>query len=596
MDMTELKGIPVSEGIVCANAYCYIPDELPEANVMAVQKEESGTEASRYREAKNRAVSELGDILMQIENRPGRKKEETGILASHIEILRDEALEEDIVDLITEGCLDAHNAIESVFDTYANLLGQVESERMRERKNDLQDVKRRLIRCLYKKTEQDLGQVPEQSVIFAKNLYPSDTVKIDPKKVVGIVTEEGSYTCHSAIIARGYGIPSVTDLPGIMDQVTDGMPVVLDAVKGSVFLQPDDQVSATYMQRQKHWEQERQRRSRFIGREGMTADGVRVEVCVNMGEASERELEAASYADGVGLFRTEFLYMGRRQAPDEEEQFKIYREVLTAYKNKRVILRTLDIGGDKQLDYLNIGAEENPFLGQRALRFCLSRPELFKTQLRAALRASIYGKLGIMFPMVGSMDDLYRAKAMLREAEEELSGQGILYSNDIQVGAMIEIPSIAVVADMLADEVDFASIGTNDLCQYMCAADRMNASVSYCYQSFHPAMLRIISHVSSVFQSAGKSLSVCGEMGGDIRAVPFLIGAGIRKLSMSQSAVAGVKEMLSLCWCKEAKELADKWMNMRTQEDILVAADHFIAGIYKRDMGGDNICTVKGQS
>jgi len=390
--------------------------------------------------------------------------------------------------------------------------------------------------------------------------------------VLAIVTEVGGETSHSAIIARSYEIPAVLGIANLLETVKDGSTIAVDALTGEVFGEPDkavtDRITA---KRERHLAQAAEVKA-FLRSDPRTACGTRIDIGLNIADANEEELSASEYTDFVGLFRTEFLYMGKSELPTEDEQFEVYRNVLTRYGEKPVTLRTLDIGGDKTLTSMDLPKEENPFLGRRALRLCFSFPDMFKTQLRAALRASVYGNLNLMLPMVGSMDDIRRARSILNEVQSELSSKGIAWNRDFKFGVMIEIPSIALISDLAAREIDFASIGTNDLCQYLTAVDRMNSDVSAYYQNFHPAMFRLIGHTAESFNAAGKPLGVCGEMGGNPEAAAVLVGLGLRKLSMGLASVAPVKAMLSKLSIPKAEEIAAKVKNCATAGE----AENFI--------------------
>jgi len=383
-----------------------------------------------------------------------------------------------------------------------------------------------------------------------------------------VVTEIGGNTSHSAIIARSYGIPALLGISGVMSEVRDGDTVVVDALDGRLIIGPTPEEIDSYAEKRRRYAVYVQEIGQYRTVQPVTKDGVHVDVCLNIGSVSDEELEGAAYADGVGLFRSEFLFMAGKDLPSEEQQFQVYKKSVEAFGERQVILRTLDIGGDKTLECMELPVEDNPFLGCRALRLCFQKTDLFKTQLRAALRASVYGNLAVMFPMVGSMEDLRKAKGILGEVEEELRAQGVPFNEDIQVGIMIEIPAIALMADIVAREVDFASVGTNDLCQYLMAVDRLNPEVAIYYQSYHPAMFKMISFVAEAFQREGKPLSVCGEMAGDPMAAAVFLGLGIKKLSMTASSVAGVKRIITNMDMESAARLAAEVTGMHTAMEI----------------------------
>ena len=403
---------------------------------------------------------------------------------------------------------------------------------------------------------------------------------MDVSHVLGIAAAVGGYTSHSAIISRSYGIPAILGIPDLLHNVRDGDVVILDACEGKLLTGLDNRQLDLYTKKREQFAAEASDLLQYLKNDARTKNGVRIDIGLNIGSSREDELAGADYSDYVGLFRTEFLYMNSSSCPDEECQFRAYRKVLEAYGDRPVTLRTLDIGGDKTLPYMELPREDNPFLGCRALRLSFEREEVFRTQLRAALRASVYGNLWIMLPMVASLDDVRRAKKLIDSVKKELSAQALPYSDTVKVGVMIEIPSAALIADLLAKEVDFASIGTNDLCQYLTATDRLNPTVSEYYQSCHPAMFRLAAYVIDAFNKARKPISVCGEMGGDCLFAPVLVGLGLRKLSMSGSAVAGIKKVLSRLTTIEMKEMADWVLCCPTAGEISRYLSERINNIY----------------
>jgi phosphotransferase system enzyme I (PtsI) len=424
-----------------------------------------------------------------------------------------------------------------------------------------------LLRLWYGKKNEGLSSLSEPVIIAAQDLMPSDTASLDRNKALALITEKGGMTSHTAIIARSYGIPTVFGIHGLLDAVKHGQFAVVNADEGEVILDPEGEVAAEYEKKHDVFRRDKQDAEKYFLREARTADGEKIDIGLNISGISGDELSAASCADSVGLFRTEFLYMGRDALPDEDEQFYAYKKVLECFGERPVILRTLDIGGDKQLSNMNLAREENPFLGNRALRFCFSNPDIFKTQLRAALRACVFGNMWLMFPMVTSIDDIRRAKEIIASVKEELEKEEKPFGQ-FKTGIMIEIPSIALLAEHAAREVDFASIGSNDLCQYLCAADRMNGEVEPYYQSYHPAMFKLIKEVTSAFTQYGKPVSICGELAGDTLAVPVLAGLGLRKFSMGAASVAAVKRTLCSITVKRAKEIADKVLECATAEEV----------------------------
>lgn len=548
----EYRGNNVSKGIAIGNVYHYEPFA---AQVRAEHIAPEGVEAAlaEYGRAREAAAGELARIRAQLE---AQGASEAKIFAAHADILMDEAMDEDIRCSITMDHMDPGWAVDSVYGQYADLLGRAPDPLIRERAADLKDVRARLLRCLAGAEERSLAALDGPVVVVARDLLPSDTATLDRANVLAIVTETGGATSHSAILARSYEIPAILGIPGVFAALLEGETVVADAVEGVLVAQPDEALLAGYAQRREAYRRKAEEEKRYLPAKPVTADGVSVEVELNIGSVKDEELSAAPYVDGVGLFRTEFLYMNRAQAPDEEEQYQIYAKALKTFAPRPLTLRTLDIGGDKQVECLPLPAEQNPFLGNRALRFCFAHEELFLTQLRAALRASVHGQLWLMFPMVGSLEDIRRAKALVERAKGQLTAEGRPFAGDIKLGVMVEIPALALLAEQVAREVDFASIGTNDLTQYLLAADRGEPAVAGYYQMYHPAVFRLIRMVSDAFTAAGKPLCVCGELGGDLLGAAALIGLGLRRLSMGAAALAPVKKLICSLTLPQAQAAA----------------------------------------
>ncbi len=555
-----LTGNAVSKGVAVGRVLRFVPYAPP---VLPETIEDTQVEAAveKFFCAKAAARQELENIRGRLnETDPDKAK----IMAAHIEILKDIMLDEEIRGKIAGSLHSAEHAARLVFEKYAKMLSRSKDELFRERATDLRDVCARLLRCMDGAPEQGLALLREPAVVVAHDLFPSDTASMDRDKVLAIVTEIGGPTSHTAIIARGYGIPALVGVEGAMETLREGQLVAVDALAGRIVPDPTPAEEKEYAAKAEAHRKQVRETSAYLSKPGASKDGVPVEIHVNIGATTAKELEGAAYADGVGLLRSEFLYMERQTLPDEQEQAAAYAKVLKAFGSKPVVLRTLDIGGDKQLPALPLPAEQNPFLGKRALRLCLSLPDLFHIQLRAALRASVEGNLWLMFPMVGSLDDVRRAKAALEKARRELDAEGVPYAPDVKVGIMIEIPSIAMMAEEAAREVDFASIGTNDLCQYLLAVDRLNPGVSEYYETYHPGLWRMLRQIIQAFLKAGKPISVCGEMGGDPLAAPALVGLGLRKLSMQQGAMAQIKKTLGGLSLSEMETMAGHVLGLAT--------------------------------
>lgn len=537
----EYRGIAVSRGVAIAPVYLYRP-WTPQVEEALIELADAESALADYYAARQEAEAELEAICSRMEAEGEADKAK--IFAAHREILFDDGLCEEVEDAIRDELYHPAYAVESVYTAAALMLSKSKDKLISERSADIVDVKNRLLRCLLHEKACSLSELERPVVVVAHDLLPSDTATLDRKNVAGIVTEIGGVTSHSAIIAKSYGIPAVLGIPGILDALYDGEEVVLDALEGRLLTGVSPEETDAYRAKKEAFLAQQAVVSRFLDRPGLTKDGRSVKIGLNIGSAKVEETDRLCHVDYVGLFRTEFLYMGSDHLPTEEEQYEAYRTVLEAGEGKEIIIRTLDIGGDKTLPYMELPQEQNPFLGNRALRLCLANEALFQTQLRALLRAAVHGKLGIMFPMVASMEDIYRAKEALSKARDSLAADGV-EAGEAKVGIMIEIPAVALIADAVAKEVDFVSVGTNDLCQYLTATDRLNSAVTAYYQSYHPAMFRLMGYAAEQMNAAGKEISVCGELGGDPLAAPALVGLGISKLSMNVSSVAAVKKVLS---------------------------------------------------
>ena len=552
-----LRGNGVSKGVAIGEIFLYQPfiPQTTEAHYSGDPKQY----LEQYEALCLQARVELQAIrerMMQTD------AEKAAIFSAQMEILCDEVMDEEIRDGIQYDTWMPDWAVETVYSRYERRLQKAGDPLIRERAADLKDVKNRLLRIWCGVPQQSLAQLEKPVIIAAHDLLPSDTAVMERDHVLGIVTESGGTTSHSAIIARSYGIPAVLGIPNLLPRLTNGEKVILDAVDGVLITRPDGKQEKEMRTKQKEYEIHAARIQKYLHRDPLTADGERIEIGLNIGSARPEDLEGSSVTDFVGLFRTEFLYMDNDHLPTEEEQIIQYQKALLEYAPRPVVLRTLDIGGDKTLPYFPLPQEQNPFLGKRALRLCFDSPELFRTQLRAALRASVAGQLWIMLPMVSSIEEIKRAKALLEQAKQELRQEKLPFDEGVKLGIMIEIPAVAVIADLIAPEVDFASIGTNDLCQYLMAVDRMNPEVTSYYQSYHPALFRLIGYVVERFKQAGKPICICGELGGDPLAAPVLVGLGIRKLSMSLSSVAAVKRALAGFTVKQMEEMARAVENM----------------------------------
>jgi len=563
-----LKGISGSSGFGIGKVFCYHAFD-PSVQEKIVSPDEENAQRLSFFDALAQAKAELASLVASL---PADK---SAIFHAHNEMLEDEAILEEITDAIHSGS-SAQWAVFSVFQTYIQLMQSQESAVMRERAADLMDVRNRLLRLLRGEKESSLAALTEPMVIAARDILPSDVARLNSALVLAFLTETGGATSHAAILARGLGIPAVLGIPELMQALHDGQTVIVDGTAGLVLADPDEACLSEYRAKQAGYRAEQAQDRDCLPLSAETRDGVSISLSLNIGSAELPELEC--YADGVGLFRSEFLYMERETMPSEEAQFAAYANVLRVMGNRPVILRTLDIGGDKTLPYLPLPKEENPFLGNRAIRLCLNHEEIFRTQLRAAYRAASAGNLFLMFPMIGSVEDFRRARSIAVSVRESLIQEGLSVPN-VPLGIMIEIPAAALCAEQLAHEADFASIGTNDLCQYTFAADRMNPAAAEYAHPLSPALLKLIRMSADAFSAAKKPLSVCGELAGEARAIPLLLGAGVRKLSMSFSSLARAKRIVRACSLADCRILFDAAMACATEQEVLAQADAFLSSL-----------------
>lgn len=561
--MRILKGNPVSRGMALGKVYVYkafMADVHESYFEVGLEKEYF----KKYKDAVQAAEVELDAIVNTLS---AESPEKAKIFSAHIEILNDEEVDEGVKEMIFGDHAMPDYAVDMVFTEFAILLGKAKDPLIAARAADLRDVRNRVLRLLKGEKENNLAQLPNKVIVVAHDLLPSDTATLDRKHVMGIITEVGGATSHTAIIARGYKIPAVLGVSDATEIMKDGEIIVVDALAGKVLLEPDQETIREFEIKLAQYIKDERETSEYLDKIPLMASGEKFSIGLNVG--STEPDDGFKYSDFVGLFRTEFLYMESEHMPTEEEQFVAYKKVLANAMGNPVTLRTLDIGGDKSLRYLVLPKEDNPFLGNRALRLCLSIPDLFRTQLRAALRASAFGQMWIMFPMVGTIDDARAGVAVVNRVKDELRAENIPFDEKVKVGIMIEIPSIAVISDLAAKEVDFASVGTNDLTQYLHAVDRMNAKIIDYYQSMSPSMFRMLGTIFSEFNKAGKPISVCGELAGDPLAAIVMFGLGLRKFSMNASNIAHVKRNLSKFTLKETEEIAEKVTSMSTQAEVL---------------------------
>lgn len=559
------KGINASPGIAIARAIVYVKQELT-----VVQKtiDDVQAELDRFNAAVEKSKNQLDTLKEKTASE--MSEEEAAIFEAHSMFLEDPEFVGAITQAIENDKINAEAATKAVVDQFYAMFDAMDDPYFKGRAADIQDVGDRLMRNLMGIEIMDISHLDEDAVIVAEDLAPSDTATMDKVHVKGFATDIGSRTSHTAIMARSLEIPAILGLQDITKTAKTGEIIIIDGSTGEAIVDPTDEELAAYKEKQKAFEAYMAELAELKDQEAETTDGRKVKVVANIGSPKDVEGVIRNGGKGVGLYRSEFLYMNADEMPSEDKQFAAYKTVIEQFKDgEGVIIRTLDIGGDKKLPYLPLEEEMNPFLGLRAIRLCLSKPDMFKTQLRAILRASAFGKTRIMFPMIGNVDEVRQAKAILKTCMQELDAEGVDYDHDLEVGIMVEIPSAAITADIIADEVSFFSIGTNDLCQYTLAVDRMNQNVSYLYDPLHPAILRLVQNViTQSHNKPGKFTGMCGEMAGDPVAALILLGLGLDEFSMSASSIPQVKKIIRSVSFEQAKAVADKAMTMQTGGEI----------------------------
>ena len=558
-----LKGIPVSDGIAIGPAFCYIPAELTIPVCAAGTVDE---EMARFDTARERARVELQSLFEAIEKRAS--KEEAAIFEAHQEMLSDSALEGKVRAGVEIGQT-AEQALVKAIEELSDLLVGMDNELFAARALDVKDVGRRVLRILLRLPDTPLITVTEPSIIIAEDMSPSDTASLDPKLTLGFITSQGGLTSHSAILARTLGLPAIVGMGnGLLEKVSSGLPIVMDGRTGEMILEPDDETIARYKQIKAQRESHLLSLKTAAKKETHTSNGRRVEVAANIGEALSAREAMEHGAEGIGLLRTEFLYLEDTQPPSEEKQYHIYREIFEVMSGRPVIVRTLDIGGDKPPSYLPFPDEMNPFLGWRAIRISLDEPELFKTQLRAILRAAVGHHARIMFPMVSDLDELRRAREIVEAVKRDLELASVEFAADVPVGIMVETPAAAMLVDVLAEVSDFFSLGTNDLTQYTMAVDRGNAKVSGLFQPLHPAVLRLIRQTIDAGHAKGKWVGMCGELAGMTKAIPILLGFGLDEFSMNPRAIPEAKNLIGKLTDEKARDIAGQAMSFGTAAEI----------------------------
>lgn len=558
------KGIAGSEGIGIGTVVLI---EEHEINIETKRVEETGAEIERLQNAIEKFVADTNVMAEKMDITVGKK--DADILRGHIQMLQDPMIEEQISALIISEKITAEMAVEQVLEQTAEMFSQIPDELLQQRATDFRDIKTRMLKILLGIEDVDISQVPAGTVIVARDLTPSMTAGINPENIEGILTEVGGRTSHSAILARAMEVPAVLSIENICSIAKNGDKVVLDGTSGEAILNPDDETVEKFKKMYSDYQNEKALLKEYAGKPSQTKDGVKVELVCNIGKPADANKAVECDGEGIGLFRTEFLFMDRDYMPTEEEQFEAYKEVAEKMKGKPVIIRTLDIGGDKDVPYLGLEHEDNPFLGFRAIRYCLQRKDIYDIQLKALLRASAFGKIKIMVPLVTGVDELRQVKAMIKDIMAELDKEGVAYNKNIEVGVMMETPAACMMADALAKEAAFFSIGTNDLTGYTMAVDRGNAKVAYLYSTYNPAVLRAIKRIIECGKKEGIMVGMCGEAAADSKLIPLLLAFGLDEFSVSATSVLKTRKTISDCTMDECKALADKVMACVTEEEVL---------------------------
>lgn len=558
-----LNGIGISPGIVFAKV------KVKKEKHVEITKndiKDIDGEVNRFRQAIEYSKMQIKEIRSKTSELIGEK--EAKIFDAHELILEDVAFTDEIINKIKACSINSEAAIDEISNNFISIFNNMDDPYMKEKASDIKDVSKRVVSNLLGIEQWDFDSITGQVIIVSEELTPSDTANFHKDKVLGFITEFGGKTSHTAILAKTLGIPAVTGIKDILGNIVDGDLVIVDGNCGKVIVNPDDEIIETYKEIKEKYEKQSLIYKEYKDKETITKDGINVDLVANIGIPSDVEEVIDNGAEGIGLFRSEFLFMERDKLPTEKEQLEAYKEVVENMGNKPVVIRTIDIGGDKDIPYLDLPGEMNPFLGYRAIRMCLDRQEMFKTQLRALLRASNYGNLKIMFPMISNIDELHEAKKILNETKEDLENDGLAYDKDIEIGMMIEVPSAAIMSDVFAKEVDFFSIGSNDLIQYTVAVDRGNEKILDLYDEFNPAVLRLIHSVIKNAHEEGIWVGMCGEAASNIKLIPILLAMGLDEFSMNSCSLLQARYYISQLSVKELEQDLPLLLKLKNSEAI----------------------------
>lgn len=561
-----VKGKGVSKGIGIGHTKVLNNEEV---KITGFKVDDKENELNYFRKCLNNVIEDTKKVIEKLSGT------EADIMNAYLMILQDPTLTAETERLIQEEGYNAGYAAKVGFETVEEVFKNMDDEYMSARASDIEDMKQRVVNKIINKAEIDLSNLPENTVLVGKDLSTSDTAKLNLKTIAGIIIENGSENSHVSIMARTHEIPAIVGVKGALDSISNDINIAINGATGEIFINPSQEEISKLTKIKNELKDEKGSLAKFKNKKSITKDGYKTEVVANIGTPKDMESVIENGAEGIGLFRSEFLYMDSESMPTEEEQFEAYKEVLEKAEGKRVIVRTLDIGGDKDLKYLNLDKEDNPFLGYRAIRICLREPEIFKVQLRALYRASNYGKLAIMLPMISSVDEIRAAKDIINEVKEELKAEKVKFDKNVKIGIMIEVPSAAIMAEQLATECDFFSIGTNDLIQYTVAVERGNEKISDLYTKFHPAVIRLIkmaidgAHKSKIF------CGMCGEAASDERFIPLLVGLGLDEFSMNPTKILNSRKMIRNLNHKECKKLVQEILKMSLASEIKARLEEY---------------------
>ncbi len=561
-----LKGIGVSPGIIIGKAFLFYPSEIEVSTILLNTEDEINREINRFKLSLKESKQQLLIIKKEVEHT--KRKEARYIIDAQILILEDKLLTENIISTIKEKRIDAASAVRDTMRVLSKSFDDVGDEYLKERKSDIDYIGERITRNILGRKRQDLSNIKEKSIIVANDLSPADTANLDVDVVMGFVTNTGGKTSHTAIMARALEIPSVVGLEKVTEEVYNGDTIIVDGTIGVVIIRPAPETLRNYSEKKQKYEQLEKELFKYKDLPAETPDGYQIKLLANIELVEELSSVLEHGAEGIGLYRTEFIYLNRKELPSEEEHFNIYKKVIETIAPHTVTIRTLDIGGDKFLSRIDLAEEMNPVMGLRAIRFCLKEVSIFKTQLRAILRASAFGELKVLFPMISGVQEIIQIKEILEELKNELKKEGMPFNPHIKIGIMIEIPSAATIADLLAKEVNFFSIGTNDLIQYTLAIDRVNEHVSYLYNPLHPSVIRLIKTVVEAAHDNGIEVVMCGEMAGEPLYLPILLGLGIDELSMNPLCILRIKKILRSITYRESQEFVKVLDRFKTDSEI----------------------------